>query len=300
MTPAEPPGTDRVLTIPNILSFLRIAAIPVFVWLIVDEDTTFIGLIVFGVVLATDWIDGAIARATNQVSELGKLLDPVSDRLAIAAGLVALVVRGAFPLWAALLILVRDACVVLAGVVLLAGRGARIEVRYLGKVATFSLVLAIAAIAWGNLDYALAPAFLAFGCGRLRGRDRRVLRGHGPLRRRSSGRHLHEASTASCFRPGCDVEGEAGMEFPEDLRYTKEHEWIRDEGDGRTGSASPTTPRTPSGTSCTSTCHRRHLGERGPAAQRGRVDEVGLGRLRPRARDGERAEPAPRGAPRAR
>ncbi len=163
MTPSESPGTDRVLTIPNLLSFLRIAAIPVFVWLIVDEDTTFIGLIVFGVVLATDWIDGAIARATNQVSELGKLLDPVSDRLAIAAGLIALVVRGAFPLWAALLILVRDACVVLAGVVLLAGRGARIEVRYLGKVATFSLVLAIAAIAWGNLDYALAPAFLAFG-----------------------------------------------------------------------------------------------------------------------------------------
>ena len=56
----------------------------------------------FGVVVATDWVDGTIARRTGQVSELGKVLDPVADRLAIAAGLIALVVRGAFPLWAAL------------------------------------------------------------------------------------------------------------------------------------------------------------------------------------------------------
>ena len=60
--------------------------IPVFVALIVDEDTTTAGLIVFGVVVATDWVDGTIARRTGQVSELGKVLDPVADRLAIAAG----------------------------------------------------------------------------------------------------------------------------------------------------------------------------------------------------------------------
>jgi cardiolipin synthase len=163
MTPSESPSSERVLTIPNLLSFLRIASIPLFVWLIVDRDTTFTGLIVFGVVLSTDWVDGAIARATHQVSELGKLLDPVSDRLAIAAGLIALVVRGAFPLWAALLILVRDALVVLAGLVLLAGKGSRIQVRYLGKVATFGLMVAIGCVAWGNLGHAFAPAFLAFG-----------------------------------------------------------------------------------------------------------------------------------------
>jgi cardiolipin synthase len=157
------PESRRVLTVPNALSLLRIAMIPVFVWLIVDEDTTRAGLVLFAIVLATDWIDGAIARATGQVTEVGKVLDPVSDRLAIAAGLLALVVRGAFPLWAALLVLVRDVAVLLVGLALLFVRHVRIEVRYLGKVATFALVVAIACIAWGTLGYAFAPAFLACG-----------------------------------------------------------------------------------------------------------------------------------------
>ena len=160
---SEPAQTDRVLTIPNVISFLRIASIPAFVALIVDHDTTRAGLVLFVVVVATDWIDGALARATRQVSDLGKVLDPVADRLAIAAGLIALVVADAFPLWAALLILVRDVAVLTAGLVLLSRRRARIEVRYLGKVATFALMTAIACIAWGNLGYPLAPAALACG-----------------------------------------------------------------------------------------------------------------------------------------
>jgi cardiolipin synthase len=157
------PGTDRILTIPNVISFARIALIPVFVSLIVERRTTFTGLVVFGVVVATDWVDGAIARATGQVSEVGKVLDPVADRLAIAAGLIALVVRDAFPLWAAILILARDALILIAGVVLLSARRVRIEVRYIGKVATFLLMAAIGCIAWGNLGYAFAHAFLAIG-----------------------------------------------------------------------------------------------------------------------------------------
>lgn len=157
------PDTDRILTIPNVISFLRIALIPVFVALIVDPDTTFAGLVLFVVVVATDWVDGALARATGQVSELGKVLDPVADRLAIAAGLIALVVSDAFPLWAALLILVRDLAILVAGIVLLVRRRARIEVRYIGKVATFTLMASIACIAWGNLGYALSEAALACG-----------------------------------------------------------------------------------------------------------------------------------------
>ena len=160
---SEPAQTDRVLTIPNVISFLRIALIPVFVALIVDPDTRRAGLVLFVVVVATDWVDGALARATGQVSDLGKVLDPVADRLAIAAGLIALVVADAFPLWAALLILVRDVAVLIAGLVLLSKRRARIEVRYLGKVATFALMAAIACIARGSLGYPLAPAALACG-----------------------------------------------------------------------------------------------------------------------------------------
>jgi cardiolipin synthase len=160
MTPD--PGA-RVLTIPNVISFLRIALVPVFVWLIVDRDTTAAGLGLFAGVLATDWVDGVVARATRQVSAVGKILDPLADRIAIAAGLIALVARDAFPLWAAAPILVRDALVLLAGTALLFGRGARVDVRYVGKVATFALMAAIACIAWGTLGYALAPAFLACG-----------------------------------------------------------------------------------------------------------------------------------------
>lgn len=155
--------TDRILTIPNVISFLRIALIPVFFALIVDPDTTAAGLVLFVFVVATDWVDGAIARATGQVSELGKVLDPVADRLAIAAGLIALVVADAFPLWAALLILIRDVAILVAGIVLLAKRRARIEVRTIGKVATFALMASIACIAWGNLGYVLAEAALACG-----------------------------------------------------------------------------------------------------------------------------------------
>ena len=159
----QPADTDRILTIPNVISFLRIALIPVFVALIVDPHTTFWGLVLFVLVVATDWVDGAIARATGQVSELGKVLDPVADRLAIAAGLIALVVRDVFPLWAALLILVRDLAVLVTGIVLLVKRRARIEVRYIGKVATFALMTSIGCIAWGNLGYVLAEAALACG-----------------------------------------------------------------------------------------------------------------------------------------
>jgi CDP-diacylglycerol--glycerol-3-phosphate 3-phosphatidyltransferase len=155
--------TDRILTIPNVISSLRIALIPVFFALIVDPDTTAAGLVLFVFVVATDWVDGAIARATGQVSELGKVLDPVADRLAIAAGLIALVVADAFPLWAALLILVRDLAVLVAGIVVLTKRRARIEVRSIGKVATFALMASIACIAWGNLGYVLAEAALACG-----------------------------------------------------------------------------------------------------------------------------------------
>jgi cardiolipin synthase len=165
--PGPAPSSERessaILTIPNAISFVRIALIPVFVWLIVDRETTFGGLLLFGAVVSTDWVDGALARASGQVTELGKVLDPVADRLSIAAGLIALIVRGAFPLWAALLILVRDGLILVVGVALLAGKGTRIDVRYIGKVATFCLMSSIAAIAWGNLGYAFADGFLVIG-----------------------------------------------------------------------------------------------------------------------------------------
>jgi cardiolipin synthase len=155
-------ASTRVLTLPNAISLVRIAMIPVFWALIVDEDTSAWGIAVFGAVVATDWVDGAIARRTGQVSALGQVLDPVADRLAIAAGLLALVVRGAFPLWAAVLVLARDVAVLLAAIVL-ATKGVRIDVRWIGKIATFGLMIAIPAISWGTLGLWPAAAALAIG-----------------------------------------------------------------------------------------------------------------------------------------
>jgi cardiolipin synthase len=163
-TASEPsPSSSRVLTVPNAISAARIASIPVFVALILDHDTTTPGLILFAIVVATDWIDGTIARRTGQVSDLGKVLDPVADRLAIAAGLIGLVLRGIFPLWAAAAILVRDLAVLVGGAVALFRRGIRLEVRWIGKLATFSLMAAIPMVSWGSLGLPLAAAATVCG-----------------------------------------------------------------------------------------------------------------------------------------
>lgn len=153
---------DRIATVPNLLSLIRILLIPVFVLLLLHHGTEEAGLILLGAVVATDWIDGYIARHTGQVSNLGKLLDPVADRLAIAAALITLVVRHAFPLWAALLVLVRDGLILVAGLLLL-GRGVRIDVRWIGKAATFGLMFAFPSIAWGNFGLFVHTALLVFG-----------------------------------------------------------------------------------------------------------------------------------------
>lgn len=156
-------GGSAILTIPNLLSLSRILLIPVFVVLIVRRGSEVEGLVLFALVASTDWVDGFLARRTGQVSELGKMLDPVADRLVVAAVLVAVVVREAFPLWAASLILVRDALVLVAGVAALLSRGVRIKVRWIGKVATFSLMIAVPAISWGYLELPLAAATLSIG-----------------------------------------------------------------------------------------------------------------------------------------
>jgi cardiolipin synthase (CMP-forming) len=148
----SPASLDRIATLPNLLSFARILLIPVFVGLLLHHGTEGAGLVLLAAVVATDWIDGYIARHTGQVSNLGKVLDPVADRLAMGAALVALVVRDAFPLWAALLVISRDALILLAGVALLLRYRIRLDVRWVGKAATFGLMCAIPLVAWGNFE----------------------------------------------------------------------------------------------------------------------------------------------------
>jgi cardiolipin synthase len=164
------PPSSAVVTVPNILSAARILLIPVFCWLTANERTRLWGIVLFAVIVSTDWVDGYVARKTGQVSELGRILDPVADRLAIAAGLLTFAISGIFPFWAALLILVRDLAVLLGGAGVLWGRAIRVDVRWIGKIATASLMMAITWIAWGNAggpfgEVLLVGGWLAFVVG---------------------------------------------------------------------------------------------------------------------------------------
>src|SRR4030042_6294076 len=163
MARAPSKGSSAILTLPNAISFARILLIPVFTGLIIHRGTELAGLLVVGAVASTDWVDGVIARRTGSVTELGKILDPTADRLAVAAGLVAVLIRGVFPLWAALLILVRDAVVLIVGTALMLTRRVRVDVRFIGKSATFGLMLGVPLVAWGNPGFAFEHAALALG-----------------------------------------------------------------------------------------------------------------------------------------
>lgn len=134
-------ASNRILTVPNLLSFARLAALPIIYLDLVSGRyvRAFVLLVVFAL---TDWFDGYLARTLNQVSELGKLLDPISDRAMFVVVGIGFVVADLLPLWALLVLVARDLAVVIVGAVLLA-RGAKPpEVTRLGKTATFGLMFA--------------------------------------------------------------------------------------------------------------------------------------------------------------
>lgn len=134
--------TDRVLTVPNVLSLARLAALPViYLDLVGGRETR--ALILLAIFAATDWLDGYLARRLDQLSRLGALLDPISDRALFIVVGIAFVVSGLVPLWAVVVLLLRDGLVSIVGGVLLL-RGARTpEVTRIGKASTFGLMFAL-------------------------------------------------------------------------------------------------------------------------------------------------------------
>ena len=128
-------------TIPNMLSFLRLALIPVFLWLILRHEGAWaVALLIFSGF--TDYLDGYIARKYNQVTRLGKLLDPAADRLYIFATLIGMVATGVIPLWLALVIIGRDVMLLIVYPVLATHGYGPLPVHYLGKAGTFALLYA--------------------------------------------------------------------------------------------------------------------------------------------------------------
>ena len=137
---------DRIVTWPNALSAVRLAGVPVFLWLVIGPRTATTDLIAAGILgLAgiTDWLDGKLARMLNQQSRLGQLLDPAADRLYIAATIIALAVRGIMPWWLFGAIAGRELIVGVALLVLQRRTAyGSLQVSFVGKTATLCLMYA--------------------------------------------------------------------------------------------------------------------------------------------------------------
>ncbi|PXX58397.1 CDP-diacylglycerol--glycerol-3-phosphate 3-phosphatidyltransferase/cardiolipin synthase [Nocardia tenerifensis] len=162
---ADPGGVfdDRILTVPNVLSVVRLLGVPLFLWLMLVEHAdgwAFALLIASGV---TDFLDGKLARLLDQSSRLGALLDPFVDRLYLVTTLLAFVLRGLIPWWVAVILVGRD--LVLTGTLTVYKRRdlPPPDVIYLGKAATFALMSALPWLLAGEMDWAIDGFGRAFG-----------------------------------------------------------------------------------------------------------------------------------------
>jgi len=140
----------EVLNIPNLLSFLRIALVPVFLWFLLEQ--MFVSAItVLAIAGLTDFLDGYLARKLNQMTKLGKMLDPVADRLYIFATLLALSATGYVPWWLAGLVILRDVLMLISLPVLASVGYKALPVHYLGKASTFALLYSFPLLLMGKI-----------------------------------------------------------------------------------------------------------------------------------------------------
>ena len=132
----------EILTIPNGITGIRALAIPFFLWAYISLDNVLLALVILTVGAISDYVDGKVARALNQESALGAMLDPAIDRAYIAATVIALVIKDVVPLWMLLLLIGRDLWLALI-LAIKRRRGTGVfEVSFLGKTATFNLLYA--------------------------------------------------------------------------------------------------------------------------------------------------------------
>ena len=135
-------GRGGVVTLPNLVTVARLCCLPLFVWLLFGrEDRAAAAWLLAGLGIS-DWVDGFLARRLGQVSELGKVLDPVADRLLFFVGAGGILIDGSVPTWFAVTVLVRETLVGGATVVLAALGARRIDVTWFGKAGTFGLMIA--------------------------------------------------------------------------------------------------------------------------------------------------------------
>ncbi len=169
----EPQVSDRVWTVPNLLSLVRLITIPIFAWLALVPEQDALAALVLALGSITDYFDGMLARRWDQVTRLGQLLDPIADRLSTVTVLVVFLVRGIVPLWFVALLVMRDV-VLTVQMARLKGRGVTgLPVNWVGKAATFNLMLSFPLLLWGAsastgpelLVRSVGWAFAAWGAG---------------------------------------------------------------------------------------------------------------------------------------
>ena len=156
--------SQELKSVPNMLSILRLLLVPVFLWLLI-ADQFLIAFLVLMFASFTDWLDGFIARKFNQITSLGKVLDPSADRLFILATLMGLTVNEIIPAWLAIVIVARDV-LLLIGYPISASHGyGPLPVHFLGKAATFALLYALPLLlladVWPTAEAVILP--LAWG-----------------------------------------------------------------------------------------------------------------------------------------
>jgi cardiolipin synthase len=151
---------DGIWTIPNAFTLLRLLLLPVFLYVLFGLENRAAAAFLLGGLSATDWVDGYLARRLGQVSEFGKVFDPTVDRLLFVVATVAIIVDGSIPLWFALAVLFREIAVgLMMAIATVVFKMPRIDVTYLGKLATFLLMFAVPGFLMGNSDIAGADAF---------------------------------------------------------------------------------------------------------------------------------------------
>jgi cardiolipin synthase (CMP-forming) len=155
---------DRIVTVPNALSLLRLLGVPFFLWLVLAEHDAW-AVAVLAVSGFTDWLDGKIARRWNQMSRLGQLLDPSADRLYILCTLIGLTVRDVVPLWLTVLLVARDALLATTLPLLRSHGYGPLPVHFLGKAATFCLLAGFPLLLLGEGDSTVSQVAHALGWG---------------------------------------------------------------------------------------------------------------------------------------
>ena len=136
---------SRVWTIPNLISLVRLACVPIFWWLLFGADKPWPAAILLGILGASDWVDGWIARKWDQGSELGKILDPTADRVLLLVGVLALLIDGSVPVWYGVLILARELLIAVVTLALAAAGARRIDVLWAGKAGTLAVMFSLPA-----------------------------------------------------------------------------------------------------------------------------------------------------------